>query len=105
MYDDVDVDTTFHIPVSSVVKAAVKEAEERKAEPAIIKDSTPVSPAPSTTVSVAQTAPVQTVPVSSFVPVQYATSASYDDKKLYVELSAVSDEVLACRNKVLNNIY
>ena len=29
MYDEVDVDTTFHIPVSSVIKAAVEEAKEK----------------------------------------------------------------------------
>lgn len=104
MYDDVDVDTTFHIPVSSVVKAAVEEAKERKAEPVILQDQAPVSPTPSTTISVAQTTPVQTVPVSPFVPVQYSTEASYDDKKLYAELSAVSDEVLACRNKILDSV-
>ena len=105
MYDEVDVDTTFHIPVYSVVKAAVEEAKERKAEPVILKDQTPASPTPSTTISVAQTTPVQTVPASSFVPVQYATVASYDDKKLYAELSAVSDEVIACRKRILDNVY
>ena len=110
MYDDNDVDAIYHIPVSSVVKAAVEEAEKKKqtvapevSAPAVT--AAPVSAPPSPTVSVAQTAPVQTVPVSSFVPIHYSAKATYDDKQLYKELSAVSDEVLACRNGILNNIY
>jgi len=103
MYEDYDVDATFHIPVSDVVKAAVEEAEKRKVAPAV--NQTPIEAKPTPTVSVAQTTPVQTVPASSFVPVQYATEATYDDKKLFQELSAVSDEVLECRSKVLNNVF
>lgn len=106
MYEKTDVDSTFHIPVSSVIKAAVEEAEQKKQQViAPAANPAPVSPTSSPTVSVAQTTPVETVPASSFVPVQYATKASYDDKMLYKELSAVSDEVLACRNKILNNVY
>lgn len=107
MYEKTDVDSTFHIPVSSVIKAAVEEAEKKKQQavaPAV--NPAPVNPTPSPAVFVAQTtAPVQTVSASSFVPIQYATKASYDDKMLYKELSAVSDEVLECRNKILNNVY
>ena len=103
MYEDVDVDTTFHIPVSSVVKAAVEEAEKRKVAP--VASTTPINANPTPAVSVAQTTPVQTVPVSPFVPVQYSTEASYADKQLYKELSAVSEEVLECRSKVLNNVF
>ena len=106
MYEKTDIDSTFHIPVSSVIKAAVEEAQQKKQQavaPAV--NPTPVSPTPSPTVSVAQTTPVETVPASSFVPVQYATKATYNDKMLYKELSAVSDEVLACRNKILNNVF
>ncbi|MBO4855106.1 hypothetical protein J6X15_04470 [Candidatus Saccharibacteria bacterium] len=103
MYEDVDVDATFHIPISSVVKAAVDEAEKRKVAPAVT--NTPVNAQPTPAVTVAQTTPVQTVPASPFVPVQYATEATYDDKQLFQELSAVSDEVLECRSKVLNNVF
>ena len=103
MYEDTDVDATFHLPVSSVVKAAVEEAEKRKVAP--IATTTPVQAAPTPTVSVAQTTPVQSVASSSFVPVHYSTEATYDDKKLYLELSAVSDEVLECRSKVLENVF
>ena len=106
MYEKTDVDSTFHIPVSSVIKAAVEEAEQKKQQavaPAV--NPTPVNPTPSPAVSAAQTTPVQAVEASSFVPIQYAAKASYDDKMLYKELSAVSDEVLECRNKILNNVY
>lgn len=105
MYEDVDVDATFHIPVSSVVKAAVDEAEKRKVAPAVTNTNTPINAQPTPAVTVAQTAPVQTVPASSFVPVQYSTQATYTDKQLFQELSAVSDEVLECRSKVLNNVF
>lgn len=106
MYEEIDVDATFHIPVSSVVKAAVEEAKKREeAAPVVIKEQAPVQQPSSPVVSVAQTTPVQTVPVSSFIPIQYATGATADDKKLYAELSAVSDEVIACRNAILKNVY
>ncbi|MBQ9684089.1 hypothetical protein IJV57_01255 [Candidatus Saccharibacteria bacterium] len=110
MYDDNDVDSTFHIPVSSVIKAAVEEAEQKKQliapEVSAPVAATPVeAPQSPQTVSVAQTTPVQTVQVSSMVPVHYSAKATYEDKKLYKELSAVSDEVLACRNAILNNIF
>ena len=32
-------------------------------------------------------------------------SDAIQDRALYDELSAISDEVIACRNSILNNIY
>ena len=109
MYQDTDVDATFHIPVSSVIKATVEDVEQRKQQQQVnvapIANPAPVNPTPSTTVTVAQTTPVQAAPASSFVPMQYAAKATVYDKMLYRELSAVSDEVLECRSKILNNVY
>lgn len=106
MYENTNVDSAFHIPVSSAIKAAVEEAEQKKQQVvAPVANPTSANPIPSPAVSAAQTTPVQAVEASSFVPIQYAAKVSYDDKMLYKELSAVSDEVLECRNKILNNVY
>jgi len=106
MYEDADIDATFHIPVSAALKTTFTEVEQRKeanVAPAANVTSANATPAPAVTVS--SVTPVQAVPVSSSVPIQYSTAASYDDRLLYEELSRVSNEVLACRNKVLNNIF
>ena len=72
-------DSMFHIPVSTLVLEAKKaNIEEQKL--------TPVTP-----VVIEQSFP------------SYSKDAQ--DLALYNELSAVSDEVIACRNSVLNNIY
>ena len=72
-------DSVFHIPVSTLVLEAKKAAiEEQKI--------TPVTP-----VAIEQAFP--------------AYSSNAPELELYKELSAVSDEVIACRNSVLSNIY
>ena len=70
-------DSVFHIPVSTLVLEAKKAAiTEQKI--------TPVTP-----VVIEQAFPTRQSP----------------ELELYNELSAVSDEVIACRNSILNNIY
>jgi hypothetical protein len=70
-------DSMFHIPVSTLVLEAKKAAvSEQKI--------TPVTP-----IVIEQAFPTHKSP----------------ELELYNELSAVSDEVIACRNSILNNIY
>ena len=116
MYGEYDVDATFHIPGLDSAEIATKEVAESNVAPAINQAPIETNPAPSvpitqatpiqttTTAPIVQAAPVQNVPTSSFVPVQYITEPTYDDKKLFQELSAVSDEVLKCRNRALNDV-
>lgn len=69
----------FQIPVSNLVleaqKAAVEEMEVTPATPVVIEQAFPYR------------------------------SKEAQDLELYNELSAVSDEVIACRNSILSNIY
>ena len=130
MYGEYDVDATFHIPGLDSAEIATKEVAESNVAPAINQAPIETSPTPSvpitqvapiqttttapivqvapiqatTTTPTVQATPVQNVPTYSFVPVQYITEPTYDDKKLFQELSAVSDEVLKCRNRALNDV-
>ena len=52
-------------------------------------DANPITP--DTPVVIAQAFPV--------------VSEAIQDRAIYDELSAISDEVIACRNSILNNIY
>ena len=70
-------DSMFHIPVSTLVLEAKKAAITEQT-------ITPVTP-----VVIEQAFPTSKSP----------------ELELYNELSAVSDEVIACRNSVLSNIY
>ncbi len=72
-------DSMFHIPVSNLVL----EAQETTIE------EVPVTPA--TPIVIEQAFPYR--------------SKENQELDLYNELSAVSDEVIACRNSVLNNVY
>ena len=70
-------ESMFHIPVSTLVLEAKKAAVSEQT-------LTPVTP-----VVIEQAFPTYKSP----------------ELELYNELSAVSDEVIACRNSILNNIY
>ncbi|MBR0134240.1 hypothetical protein IJM16_03160 [Candidatus Saccharibacteria bacterium] len=72
-------DSMFHIPVSTLVLEAKKAAITEQT-------ITPVTP----------------VVIEKAFP-SYSSNAPELD--LYNELSAVSDEVIKCRNSVLSNIY
>ena len=72
-------DSMFHIPVSTLVleakKAAITEQKITPVTPVVIERAFP------------------------------AYSSNAPELDLYNELSAVSDEVIKCRNSILNNIY
>jgi hypothetical protein len=70
-------ESMFHIPVSTLVLEAKKAAITEQ----VISPVTPVV--------IEQAFPTQKSP----------------ELELYQELSAVSDEVIKCRNSILNNIY
>ena len=58
----------------------------------------------------AQNAAVEEMPVTPATPIVIEQAFPYRSKEkqeldLYNELSAVSDEVIACRNSILSNIY
>jgi hypothetical protein len=72
-------DSVFHIPVSTLVLEAKKAAITEQ-------NITPVTP----------------VVIEQAFP---GYSSNAPELELYKELSAVSDEVIACRNSVLNNVY
>ncbi len=71
--------SVFQIPVSG----AVVEAQQ------VSLDANPVTP--ETPIVIAQAFPVK----SDFI----------QDRAIFDELSAISDEVIECRNSILNNIY
>ena len=71
--------STFRIPVSNLVLEAQKAAVEE------------ISVTPVTPIVIDQAFPYR--------------SKETQDLELFNELSAVSDEVIACRNSILNNIY
>lgn len=83
MYYEDETDAIFHIPADAVVESARAE----------------VAP----DVSVVQAAAVPTS-LTKEAPFRYTESTSAD-RNLYQELSAVSDEVIECRNLILKNVY
>ena len=78
-----ETDATFHIPADAVVKA---EREQLKPDTSIVQAAT----IPSS--------------LTKEAPFRY-TNSTVADRMLYQELSAVSDEVIKCRNMILNNVY
>ncbi len=78
MYEEQD-QSMFHIPVSKLAleaqRAAIEEQKIDVTTPIVIERAFP------------------------------SYSAASPETNLYNELSAISDEVIACRNSVLRNIY
>ena len=83
MYYENETDATFHIPADVV---AEKAQEQLKPDASIVQAATiPTS-------------------LTKEAPFRY-TESTVADRMLYQELSAVSDEVIKCRNMILNNVY
>ena len=82
MYNEGEADSVFHIPADAVAKAR----EQLKPD-----------------ISVVQAAAVPTS-LTKEAPFRY-TKSTVSDRLLYQELSAVSDEVIKCRDLILNNVY
>lgn len=112
MYEDTDINgATFRIPVSHVVKAAVKEAEQHKRQtvaPVVdtsdIELTPPQAPLTAQVEPVAPIEPAQSITTTQLTALPHEAKTLSSDKMLFNELSAVSDEVLACRNKVLSDV-
>lgn len=77
-YEDTN-NSVYQIPTMG----AVFDAQQ------VALDANPITP--DTPVVIAQAFPV--------------VSEAIQDRAIYDELSAISDEVIACRNSILNNIY
>ncbi len=104
MYDDCDIDATFHIPELDSIEVSAEKEKVAEYNVAPVVQQVPVETSPTPIASVVQADPIQAVSTTSFVPVQYRTEPTRDDKILFQELSAVSDEVIECRNKVLDGV-
>ena len=86
--------TEFRIPVSRMIKAAREEVEQQDHQTS--STVTLVSDA---------SAPAVTLSPTDSLPIHYTNPAQNEDEKIYIELSAISDEVLKCRNMSLENIH